>query len=366
MEITVDQMDATMELNSSLIRARKEPAVACSIKPAIDFILTGKNCLTYRYILLTALTAKATNAAIDILSLQASDSSEGAYDARSLCAHVVFPFQREFLEDILDGSNEDPLVNNPGRHPRIDKSNKSANGDPRKALNMLCDYLPLITTSDEARDCLDYFISCCLVQIEAKHEQASEFETAILASDAFSMRSFMSSLLDKNFGGSALLMVCTSIFNVLFPKEGGYNVVPHPVNQSGTSSRQMSDLDIYNANGTPFLAIELKDKPFTETEVKKAAQTAFASSAPSMLFIAGRASSLSDETYRYFDEAKVAYEKKGMMIGVMTVDALLDYFFATNYRADTVYIMDLMQSIMKDIKASPEAMRWIYREVQNL
>lgn len=118
-------------------------------------MLGGKNCLTYRYILLTALTAKATNESIDILSLQAGDASDGAYDARSLCSRVVYKFQKDFLDDVLDRSNEDPLVNNPGRHLRLSKENKSAGGDPKKALYMLCDNLPQIADSQSARECLD-------------------------------------------------------------------------------------------------------------------------------------------------------------------------------------------------------------------
>lgn len=365
MAIAVDQTKATEVLTDSLFRAQADPSISCEIKPVIDFVLSGKNCLTYRYILFTALTAKATDDRIDILSLQASDDADGSYDARSFCKHVIFPFQREFLDDVLDGSNEDPLVNNPGRHPRLSLSNKSANGDPRTALNMLCEYLPQVETQGKAIECLDYFMTCCLEEIERKREEASSFEAAILTTNAFEARKFMSDLLDKNFGGSSLLLVANSIFSVLFPEAEGYKVVPHPVNQAGTSSKQMSDLDIY-IDEDPFLAIELKDKPFTETEVKKAAQTAFAYSAPSMLFIAGRASALNEEIYRYFNEAKAEYESKGMMIGVMTIDALMDFFFTTNYAVDSTMIFDLLRTAMTETKASPETMRWVYKESQQL
>lgn len=366
MAITVDQTKATEELANSLLRVQRDPSISCDIKPAIDFVLSGKNCLTYRYILFTALTAKATNDRIDILSLQASDDADGSYDARSFCKHVIFPFQREFLDDVLDGSNEDPLVNNPGRHPRLSASNKSANGDPRTALNMLCEYLPKIDTQAKAIESLDYFMTRCLEEVERKQEEASSFETAILTTNAFEARRFMSNLLDKNFGGSSLLLVSNSIFSVLFPESEGYTVVPHPVNQAGTSSKQMSDLDIFDSEEKPFLSIELKDKPFTEVEVDKAAKTTYSHGAPSMLFVAGRASSLNEDIYRYFDQLKSEYEKKGMMVGVMTIDALMDFFFTTNYEVDSVMIFDLLRTAMAKTKASPETMRWVYREINQL
>lgn len=360
MSISVDQTKATKELADSLFRAQTNPSISCEIQPAVDFVLSGKNCLTYRYILFTALAAKTADDRIDILSLQASDETDGSYDARSFCKHVIFPFQREFLDDVLDGSNEDPLVNNPGRHPRLSVSNKSANGDPSKALNLLCKYLPLVDTQEKARECLDYFITRCLEEAERKREQASSFEAAILTTNVFEARTFMSDLLDKNFGGSSLLLVANSIFSVLFPKSQGYSVAPHPVNQSGASSRQIGDLDIYLGKEKLFLVIELKDKPFTETEVRKAAQAAHANSAPAMLFIAGRASALNEETHRYFNQVKAEYENKGMVIGVMTIDALMDFFFVTNHNIDSVMLFDLIRTTMTEIKASPETMRWVY------
>ena len=366
MTISVDQTKATAELSNSIARVQANPSVTCPIKPAIDFILAGKNCLTYRYILLTALTAKATEENVDIMSLQASDSAEGSYDARSFCKHVIFPFQREFLYDILNGSNEDPLVNNPGRNPRISALNKSANGDPKEALSFLCEYLPLVETSEKARECLDYFLTCCLEMAERKSEQATSFQAAILTTDVFATRRFMSELLDKSFGGSALLLVASAIFSVLYPGSKGYEVIPHPVNQAGTSSRQMSDLDVFRKDGAPVLAVELKDKPFTETEVRKAARIAHDHGAPSMLFIAGRASALTDDIYRYFNDAKAEYESKGMIVGVMTIDALLDFFFATNYEADSATVFDLMRSTMESTRASAETMRWVYKEARKL
>lgn len=366
MEQTINHTAAMNELIASYKRIQDVPQIDCIIKDTIDFVLAGKNCLTYRYILMTALTAKATNPNIDILSLQASDDSEGAYDARSLCSHVVFPFQREFLDDALDGSNEDPLVNNPGRHPRLSKENKSAGGDPKRALFALCDNLPKVTDQSLARDCLDYMVGRAYDFAEAKKNQAAEFNSAIITSDVFSTRKFLSDLLDKNFGGLALLLVANSIFSVAYPRERGFSVVPHPVNQSGASGKQMSDLDIFNEDGSPFLAIELKDKPFTYVEVSKAAETAFRHGAPSMLFIAGRASALTDEVYRYFDEAKAAYEEKGMVISVISIDALLDYFFATNYDFDPPFVFSLLDTTMTDVGAAPEAVSWVYRRVENL
>ena len=107
MALDIDKTAATKLLNQSFLSCSEEPVTSCCIKETIDFVMGGKNCLTYRYIMFTALLAKATEPRVDMLSLQAGDDSEGAYDARSLAKDVVFQFQKSMLGNILDGSNND-------------------------------------------------------------------------------------------------------------------------------------------------------------------------------------------------------------------------------------------------------------------
>ena len=65
MAIDVDKSIATKMLNTSFLRCSKTPVNTCPIKNTIDFVMAGKNCLTYRYIMFTALVAKAVNPAVD-------------------------------------------------------------------------------------------------------------------------------------------------------------------------------------------------------------------------------------------------------------------------------------------------------------
>ena len=190
MALDVDKTEAISTLQSILADCRENPVGHCPISETIDFVFTAKNSLTYRYILFTALVAKTVEPNVDILSLQASDTSAGAYDARSLCAKVVFPFQKLFLSDVVDGSNSDPLVNKPGRFPRLSKSNAAANGDPRKSLNLLCDNLPALD-SKTARTSLAYLISNLLEQAENKAREASEFAEAAGKMDELRAREFL-------------------------------------------------------------------------------------------------------------------------------------------------------------------------------
>ena len=177
MAIDIDKSAATKLLHESYKACSNTPIVNCPIKDTIDFIMNGKNCLTYRYIMFTALLAKAIESKIDILSLQAGDASIGAYDARSLASKVIYPFQKSMLGNILDGANNDPLVNKPGRFLRLDKTNAAAGGDPTRALEQLCDNLPKVQDNLEARKCVDYIISMLL---EGSSRHTAVFATRIL------------------------------------------------------------------------------------------------------------------------------------------------------------------------------------------
>ena len=118
MALDVNQLDAGRVLRESFERVDNQLQATCPIAETVDITMSGKGCLTYQYILLTALVAKLANPQIDMLSLQVDDTSAGAYAPRTLCKDVIYPFQKQLLFNALDGSNSDPLVNKPARYLR--------------------------------------------------------------------------------------------------------------------------------------------------------------------------------------------------------------------------------------------------------
>lgn len=360
MSLEIDRSTATKLLNESLKRCTETPVKACSIKDTIDFVLSGKNCLTYRYIMLTALVAKAVNPNIDILSLQAKDKSLGAYDPRSLAAEVVFPFQKNLLGNVLDGSNSDPLVNKPARVERLRKENPVAGGDPKKALCLLCDNLIKVVDAKDAESCVDYIVSSLLEEKTSRDAKRKEIETSIQGKGLFEVQRFLDDLLNQGFGGSALVIATSAIYKLIFDDKS-FDIKPHPVNQSGTSTRQFSDLDVFR-NGKPFMGTELKDKPFTSADVEHAADTAFQVKSPSLLFVAGRQSSFAAQPPTYFLETKKKYEKKGMYVGVTSIDSLIDTAFACHMEKDPSELFDAIIRTAESIGAI-EAQIWIYTQL---
>ena len=364
MALKIANTAATNELIASLGRVRNRPCDTCLIADAIDTVLNGEKCMTYQYILVTALTAKATEPLVDMLSLQVDDPSDGAYAPRSLCKEVVYPFQKSMLDDAIDGANNDPLVNKPARFLRLSKDNQ-ARGDGRRALIALCDSLPLVKTQDDARTCLDYVMTRLLRIADEKQRQRKAIADAVKSSSATDLRVFLSSLLDQGFGGDALVLAVSALYRIQYPESEGYKVIPHPVNQPGSSNRQLSDLDL-EKNGAPFLGTELKDKPFTVDDVRHAATTAAAGNVSGVLFVSGRSGSLNDQTQAYFATVRQEFAKKGVYVGICDVDALMDIVLATHRDINVAEVLQGIYDQVCENAGTPETQLWVYSQLVSL
>lgn len=364
MALDVNQLDAGRVLRESFERVNRQEQTTCLIAETVDATMEGKGCLTYQYILLTALVAKLANPSIDMLSLQVDDTSDGAYAPRSLCKDVVYPFQKQILCNALDGSNSDPLVNKPARYLRLSKSN-AARGDGRIVLDRLCDALPTLSELSDVRDTLDYIMSR-LVRIARENRARQEtVNNSVRNTSVQELYTFLSDLLDQGFGGAALVLASYALFLIQFPENEGYNIIPHPVNQSGASSRQRSDLDI-ELNGEPFLGVELKDKPFTADDVARASDTAMSSGLKSLLFVSGRHAGIASVP-TYFSEVRKRYAGRGFSAGVIEVDELMDFILATHPTGiDAARILSAVYDCVSAIGGTAETQTWIYSKLNTL
>jgi len=231
----------------------------------IKTIIKGEH-KTYRYILVTSLLGKATNSHVNPLALQASAKIDGAYDARSLCHKVVVPLERTLLDRSLGGSNE-PYLNKPARFPTISLDNAVRSGKDRQALHALHKILSALKTSEQA------FNTLC-VALRYTLERISILKSVLPpgTSDKYHLEilDFIQALLSKSIEGQVVAVITGSILSVFFQQFEGFDVEVHPVNQSGSSSRGVSDIDIKYHNKI-FAAIEVKDKIFSEQDVDHAA-----------------------------------------------------------------------------------------------
>lgn len=159
--------DAAVKLNEAYEAALITPHPVCRHGEFIDYVIDNTH-LTFKYILFTAVLAKATDSSINPLCLQKKSELPGAYDARTVCHKVIVPFEMETLEKALGGSNE-PFLNKPARFPELDKNNAVRRGNDQELLDALGDNLPTIQTSEDAYECLIYLLRKLIVIREEKN-----------------------------------------------------------------------------------------------------------------------------------------------------------------------------------------------------
>lgn len=362
MTVEIDKIDANKQLWNMYCMCRNERVVSCKMKETIDFLMDAARCITYRYIVMTALLAKVCEPNVDIMSLQVKDDSPGSYNARSLASEVVYRFQLNNLGNVL-ASNGDPLVNNPGRYSRLDPTNVTARGDPQKALELICRDLPRIDTQEDAGLCLKYMISSILDIMDKKKRYQTTLEGVAKNRSITKIRHFLDGLLDQGFGGASLVLVTTALYRLHY-KDKTYSVVPHPVNQAGTSSRQFSDLDLL-LDDKAFMGTELKDKAFTPSDLNKAANIAYKAHASGLLFVAGRLSNFASQPSTHFSEVKDKYAEKGMYVGLTSIDALMDTILTSHANEDLSCLFIYIQEATEKIR-SVEAQNWIYNQIMEM
>ena len=281
---TVDQRAAKQLFREAISIAqddsREVPATQWDIE--IKTIIQGIH-LTFRYLLVTALLGKATNPSINTLSLQAGADVEGAYDARSLCHGVVVPLERQLLSSALGGSNE-PFLNKPARFPMISPSNAVRAGKDRELLICLHKVLSEIETSEQAFNSLCSAMRCAISRQTARTELFTQLSES--ADSQLKVIEFVDAFVTRSIEGQVAAIVSGTILSAYFDQFEGFEVTVHPVNQSGASSNEVADVDI-KKNGKIFVAVEVKDKRFSEQDVDHAAFKASQYGLNSITFVIG-------------------------------------------------------------------------------
>lgn len=252
-------------------------------KADISAVITGKH-LTFRYILITALLGKVTDPAVHMRSLQAGADLEGAYDARSLCHYVWVPFERTKLNSKLGGSNE-PYLNKPARFPAIDKGNAVRKGYDQNLLFTMYDLLEEL--NDKEPELHEEAFLYAMQLIHGRSEGlVHEISLPPIKLTQAKAGYFLNLFLDECHGGESAAATTGALFRTLYANQKK-KVVIHPVNQAGSSSNEIGDIDILQKKQL-LMAIEVKDKKFTAPDVDHAIRKVLESGNSRLLFLIGR------------------------------------------------------------------------------
>jgi hypothetical protein len=280
---TIDPLLAREALMNSFEKAMEDGYLYRSrFVEEIKELILGEH-VTFRYMLVTAVLALAVNENVNPLVLQKGSSMEGAYDARSLCHKVFVPFERECLASRLGGSNE-PFLNKPARFKEISLANPVRGGRDKRYLQVLF----LLLEQIEAMEAFDTL--CDIMHtILQRGSQAVEglLSQKGCAGDRSRLLHFVELLVQESHQGEICVLVVGSLMSMLAPLYGeGFFVRVHPANQSGASSKETSDIDVYDGVSLLY-TVEVKDKAYTKADMEHAAKKVALSLFETLLFVEG-------------------------------------------------------------------------------
>lgn len=337
--------------------------VKCSkkdkISEAIKVVILGSH-KTYKYILITGLLAKATNEKVNALALQAGAPIAWAFDARSLCHKVVVPFERNFLHNALGASNE-PFLNKPARFTHLSDSNAVRKGKDKETLNLLMDIFKSISTADESKS----YLACALGFLNEWLEKNNKLEDSTIKYNPtlVEIYEFIVRFLDRSFEGETSIIIVWALEKIYHNKfSKNFKVNVHKVNQSGSSSKEVGDIDIYKEEKF-YYAIEVKDKVFNEYDLEHALKKMQSANGKKWQFIYGSKASY---IKKKIDKKISSFEQNGFMILFQDIRT---YARTIIFKVDIVYKQEFIDAVMStaiEINCKNETKIWLQKIISEL
>lgn len=231
----------------------------------VSRILDGK-AKTFKYILVNAALAKAANPDIHYRALQRQSTLEGAYDARSLGHDVLVPFEKLHGER-LGGSNE-PFVSKPARFPEVHPDNPTRNRDELEVL-----YTLLQKCEEHAAADKEYplaFLREVLKAFQELDPRRVKFDPPPVRLSFEKCKRIIESFLEVSGGGERLVVVSAALLDAIISSfNGDMSLKAYPTNWADTYANTAGDIEAF-LEEERMMAVEVKDKPLTESDIPHA------------------------------------------------------------------------------------------------
>lgn len=229
----------------------------------IKLVVHGKQ-LTYKYILLTAVLAKAVNPNIHYRALQQGSKLRGSYDARSLCHSVIVPFEKSHGER-FGGSNE-PFLNRPARYREFDLSNRDRNRKAQRRLHSLLEKCQVYSAKDKTLP--KAILRQVLKEMNSVEPRIRDFKIPPAKISLQAATGIVDEFLATSGGGERLVAVSAAVFaGMCQTYSDRWQVKPYPVNWPDKFAKTAGDIEFY-LDGKIVKAVESKDKPISVSDVR--------------------------------------------------------------------------------------------------
>ena len=174
-------------------------------------------------------------------------------------------FERKYIPNSLGGSNE-PFLNKPARFKELSPINAVRRGEDKKKLDLLCEFLPKLKTKELAWSALTDALRLAILNFEKRQKLLSIQPKTINSTKVIK---FLTEFVETSCEGETLSLASGVVMVSLKSLFGSqHKVLVHNVNQAGSSSNEVSDIDVYLGN--QLFIVEAKDKKFTSEDVKHA------------------------------------------------------------------------------------------------
>jgi hypothetical protein len=237
---------------------------------------------TYGYVLPTQILAKLADPSVDCRALQAGYEGPGAFDARTIAHEVVVPFDRD-NHRVLGGSKE-PYVNNPLRVPAVTERYASPQKN-KEGWKHLCLVLDTIERRNSPAFTGTVF-SQVLVEIYRRLSgQKLTYPIPIRISHARTI-ALIAEFLSAQSGGEREQALASALFRLIGQRFGLYDEVRRaPTTAADASTGQVADIECL-CGGRAVLAVEVKDRQLTVSQIDDTLQRAKLKGLAEILFIA--------------------------------------------------------------------------------
>lgn len=274
----------------------------------IKTIMSGKS-KTYPYIMVTAVLAKCVKPSIHPRSLQKKSSLEGAYDARGLCESVVVPTERELLTGGF-GNSPSPFLNKPARYPEVSLSNPDRMRTELQNLYNFLEEIKELTAQNV------FSILCDIIHVATTKKAFKNFtKYSNIKSGAADMIYFGDSVLKQSCSGQSCVLMSALSLSLIYDS---LEVVTHPINQCGTSSKQILDIDLYKGKSL-IGAAEVKDKIFGIEDIGRTTDKIIKAGLSSFMFLIGPNAEPKDKTIEELEKATLERNIACCFISVSSV-----------------------------------------------
>jgi hypothetical protein len=227
----------------------------------------GHKQVTYRFCLPVQILGKLTDLTLDALRLQKRKGDKNdvtGWDARSLASKVVARFNQR-QENIL-GTSADPYVGNPMRIPRMvrdDKSKKDVDG-----WNTLVGVLEQVESHGDPGFTQAMFRQVLLEMFRLQKSLRFVYPLPPRISLETSL-ALARQFLEEKSGGDRGLAVCGALFDAIGIHFRLYARVERArINASDEATGQAADLECVTDAGRVILAVEVKERTLTLTDVE--------------------------------------------------------------------------------------------------